>query len=466
MANRFYSPDQQFLSNSGVPYAGGQLFFYATGTSTPLNTYSDSALTIANTNPVILDSNGQAGSVFLQNLAYKVVLEDVNNNQIWTQDPVYTSDYSAYAQFQAFNGNPNGFVAGTAGTVGTLPGTSVVWDYVHDVLYVATVTGNAATTVWTAVNSNAATAFNVTPQGYLTLASDPNNPILTADVTAATAVYYTPYTGNQIPVYNGASFVVLTFTQLTLTLTSTQSLSTLYDCFVFSNSGVLTLVVGPAWSNSAGGTSARGTGASTTQLQRLNGLWVNAVQISGVNNTTTYTIPANQATYVGSILVDTTAGQVSCYRTWGQSRKWGVWNAYNRVPIYLQAGDSTSSWTYASGTIRPSNGNTSNSITVFAGLPEESYSIQFNQELSESGQTITGTMGIGWNSTTTYSGTQGQLSISIATAVTVGANVPAYLLEAPALGVNVATSLENTANGTTSFLGTQSHMVLSAQYRG
>jgi hypothetical protein len=61
---------------------GGSLAFYASGTSTPLATYSDSALTSPNTNPVVLDAAGRAGNIFLQNLAYKVVLSDANNNHL------------------------------------------------------------------------------------------------------------------------------------------------------------------------------------------------------------------------------------------------------------------------------------------------------------------------------------------------------------------------------------------------
>src|SRR5947208_2176214 len=118
MANRFFNPNEQFCDSTGLPYAGGTLAFYASGTSTPLNTYSDSALSIANTNPVVLDSAGRANSVFLQNLAYKVVLSDVNSNVIWTFDPVYASDYSTRAKLTSGSGSPNGSVAGTAGSAG------------------------------------------------------------------------------------------------------------------------------------------------------------------------------------------------------------------------------------------------------------------------------------------------------------------------------------------------------------
>lgn len=89
-ASRFVSPQQQFTNFAGQPYAGGMLFFYVSGTSTPATTYSDSALTVPNTNPVILDSAGNAGNVFLSpSINYKVILKDANSVQIWAFDPVY-----------------------------------------------------------------------------------------------------------------------------------------------------------------------------------------------------------------------------------------------------------------------------------------------------------------------------------------------------------------------------------------
>ncbi len=98
---RYYTPNQFEVDPNGVPLIGGQLFFYVTGTTTPLNTYSDSALTIANPNPVVADSNGRFGSIFFgSSQAYKVVLYGANPNpsvpstpsnpqgsQIWTEDP-------------------------------------------------------------------------------------------------------------------------------------------------------------------------------------------------------------------------------------------------------------------------------------------------------------------------------------------------------------------------------------------
>lgn len=93
MANRFVSPEQQFINNFGQPYAGGFLYFYISGTSTPTPTYQDQALTTPNTNPVVLDSAGNAGNIFLNSsIVYKVVLTDSGNNTIWTFDPVIPTD--------------------------------------------------------------------------------------------------------------------------------------------------------------------------------------------------------------------------------------------------------------------------------------------------------------------------------------------------------------------------------------
>ena len=475
MANRFFNPNEQFCDGTGTPYAGGSLAFYASGTSTPLNTYQDSALTIANTNPVVLDSTGRAGSIFLQNLAYKVVLSDVNNNQIWTEDPVYTSDYSARAILTSGAGSPNGSVAGTAGSPGI--GASTYWDYVNKILYVCTTTGTATTAVWTAVNASTAAAVVPPPQGYLTPTS--GTPIIPSDVIGSTSLVYTPYVGNIVPVYNGTSFVPTVFSELTLTLTgSNNGASTIYDVFVFNNSGVLTLVTGPAWSISTAGSCSRGTGAGTTALSRLNGIWVNAVSITGNNSTNSYTIPASQATYLGSIFIDTTAGQVTCHRSWGQSRKWGIWNAYNRAPVILAMGDSTTSWGYTGGTFRQSNNNVANTMAVFSGLAEDEYYTSFKQQCTvinastaASGPSVGGQIAIGWNSTSVTSGLVGVMTFqwitSTSSTFVVTPTQVAEYVNPPALGINNVNSLEAVSGGADNqvFFGTNAHMQLIAQWR-
>ena len=87
-AERFAPPRTTALDSNGDPLSGAKLNFYTTGTSTPLDTYSDDALTTPNANPVVADSAGRFGEIFLQALEYKVVLTDADDVTIWTADPV------------------------------------------------------------------------------------------------------------------------------------------------------------------------------------------------------------------------------------------------------------------------------------------------------------------------------------------------------------------------------------------
>src|SRR6185437_14318327 len=51
---------QQFFTASGVPLAGGLIYTYASGTSTPQATFTDFSGTTQNTNPIVLDAGGMA----------------------------------------------------------------------------------------------------------------------------------------------------------------------------------------------------------------------------------------------------------------------------------------------------------------------------------------------------------------------------------------------------------------------
>ena len=82
----FINPRVQFLDGNGDPYAGGKLYAYIAGTSTPLDTYSDSTLTTPNTNPIILDADGRLGAVYLSATGYKFQLDDANDVTIFTAD--------------------------------------------------------------------------------------------------------------------------------------------------------------------------------------------------------------------------------------------------------------------------------------------------------------------------------------------------------------------------------------------
>lgn len=450
MAGSFSNPFPQFFNPTPAVYSSGTLNFYVSGTDTPLAVYSDEGLAVSLGTSVDLNAAGRpATQIFLQDLDYKVILKDSSSNTIWTADPVRARDSGLLVKTLTGSGSPNGSVAGTAGSAGVLP--DMYWDYTNSYLYVCTTTGTSSTAVWTAINASSSTAAVPPPQGRLTPTSA--TPVITTGVTSGTAVYYTPYIGNLIPVYNGSTMIPTEFSELTLTLHSSHATNAIYDVFVFSNSGILTVVTGPAWSTPTAGAGARGTGASTTELTRVKGIWVNAVQMTARNGSTTYTVGANLATYVGSIFIDGTAGQITCHAAWGQSRKWAVWNAYNRVPVTLRAGDSTASWTYAVATIRAANASTANSLTIFSGLPETPFFLRGYQGSgsTSNGATAIGlTTGIGYNSTTA--------ATSLAQPWQIGATAASFAISGisyaeydapPAIGINVITLLEKAASTST-----------------
>lgn len=104
MASLTPIPKLQFFDANGNPLVGGKLYTYAAGTTTPLATYTDSTGTSANTNPIILDSRGEA-SVWLANSLYKFELRDSVDALIWTSDNIgNASSYTGTGAIVLSNG--------------------------------------------------------------------------------------------------------------------------------------------------------------------------------------------------------------------------------------------------------------------------------------------------------------------------------------------------------------------------
>jgi hypothetical protein len=78
---------QQFFNANGLPLAGGQIYTYAAGTTTPQATYTSSTGSTPNTNPIVLDSSGSA-NIWIGTLSYKFVVEDSLGNVLETVDGI------------------------------------------------------------------------------------------------------------------------------------------------------------------------------------------------------------------------------------------------------------------------------------------------------------------------------------------------------------------------------------------
>jgi hypothetical protein len=107
MPRHFSLPGPQIMQSSGLPYSGARLYFYSPGTTTPLNVYSDSALTTPIIQPVSADSKGQWVQIYMQPIPYRV--------QIKTSADVLIADYDNVDEGP---GNTSGITAVASGGTG------------------------------------------------------------------------------------------------------------------------------------------------------------------------------------------------------------------------------------------------------------------------------------------------------------------------------------------------------------
>lgn len=147
---------QQFCDGNGIPLAGGFVYTYAVGTTTPVTTYSDYLQTVPNTNPIVLDGNGRCQ--LWATGAIQQLVTDQYGNQIWNQ---VTSDGSI---------NPASQFAPISGSVYYAPATgSPNYAPISGSTYYAASNGNASNT-FLAANATAAnmvaTLGQVQAQGY------------------------------------------------------------------------------------------------------------------------------------------------------------------------------------------------------------------------------------------------------------------------------------------------------------
>jgi len=169
--------------------------------------------------------------------------------------------------------------------------------------------------------------------GRLTLVS--GKPVMSSDVLGATTLYWSPCGDN--------------FTELSLSVAA-LAVSSLYDVFLTTDPA---LVLGPAW-----------TSARATELQRVNGVLVDPLDTTRL--------------YLGTIALDV-AGKMSAHFSYGQYRRFDVWNNYNRKRILLKAGDNrppgANGFKYqpywGPNNFGASNNDPGNSLTVLCGLAEE-----------------------------------------------------------------------------------------------
>ena len=110
----------QFFTTTGLPLAGGKIYTYQAGSSTPLATYTDNTGVTANANPIVLGSDGRpATEIWLTyGYNYKFILKTADDTTIQSYDNLY-----GIIGVQATTGAtiPAGLISMWSGSIGSIP---------------------------------------------------------------------------------------------------------------------------------------------------------------------------------------------------------------------------------------------------------------------------------------------------------------------------------------------------------
>ncbi len=110
----------QFFDNNGLPLNGGKIYTYQAGSSTAFPTYTDNAGLIANTNPIVLGTDGRPPEeIWLsEGYYYKFILKDADDVTIQTYDNLYGIIGVAATPATP---TPSGVIVLWSGSIGSIP---------------------------------------------------------------------------------------------------------------------------------------------------------------------------------------------------------------------------------------------------------------------------------------------------------------------------------------------------------
>ena len=374
----------------------------------------------------------------------------------------------------------------------------------------------------------------VAPQGRLTLAT--GEPVMASNQTGKTSLFYSPYVGASVPIFDGTGFVPTPFTERSNDLTQSTAGKAgpaaagpyqVLDAFIWNDAGTVRLTRGPKWItsatvtitiaspcvvtwmghglydgatvrftttgalptgllastdyfvtkvgidsfklsatlanqvagtfiNSSGSqsgihmaenyTTARGIGAATTELERLDGIWVNKNDIANGP-------AARRGTYVGTMYANAAAQidfKFGGAAIGGDEAIVGVWNAYNRVDTKNQITITTTSWP-ALAPWHTFNNYATARVTMVSGLAEDAISGRAQAAIGYDGATAT-QVGIAFRALKPDVGNFG----SGYTGSGWGPTLVGMIDTPPFLGLGYLAGLEGSINYTSSYVTTYS----------
>lgn len=410
------SPYQTVLDTNGNPVSGAKITTTLAGTSTPVATYTDQALTVPNANPIIADSAGRYVAFLTPGVGYKFAIADA------ASVPIRTVDGILAAPATPFNVASGGTGATTFNAHGVLIGEGT-----------SAITATGAGTAGQVVTSNGASADPTFQNPQLDnglndfrLTLESGVPVSSTDQLAKTTLYCTPWKGNRLALYDSGGAATI-YSSAEFSIAVPNAASQAYSVFAFNNAGVPTLEV-TAWTNdTTPGPAAFSLSATTGSRTKTGDL---------------------TRRYLGCFRTTTVAGQ-----TEDSVAKKLVQNDTNRVLRVVRRMETTASWNYSIATIRQANGAAANQIELMNGVADGALHLEVAVHASNTTGTSVGVyIGIGQDSTTAL--VAGQVGGEAYPPVTGLVGLRASLDIMPAIGRHFYAWLEYaTATGTTTWYG-------------
>lgn len=257
-------------------------------------------------------------------------------------------------------------------------------------------------------------------QGRLTLTT--LGPVTSSDVVGATTVYFTPYLGNAISLWNGSTWVLDTFSEITIPL-GTLTSGIPYDLYAYDNNGTVQFDPPLIWS----GVNTRGTGLA----------FFNGVVVKSADHT---------RRYIGTFYTTSTT------TTEDSAANRLLWNYHNRTQRSLFVQESHLSWTSATnGAWQQVNASTANQVQVCIGIREVIVDLIAVGTYGGTGTAPAGSTGIGEDSTSANEASC-ILGVGIANG-TIIVCLTARLSKYPTSGYHKYTWLESNSSGTVTWYG-------------
>ena len=190
MASVLLSPvgnGQQFFDDNGSPLAGGLIYTYQSGSSTPLATYTDSNGNVANANPIVLDTAGRVPNEIwmFAGYTYKFIIKTSADVLVQSLDNLYPILQTSTAVGDTI---PAGLIAMWSGSTGSIPSGWLLCDGTNGTpnlrnsfiigagdTYAVNATGGSADSIVVSHTHTATSTSVVTDPGHTHLVSRSGN---------------------------------------------------------------------------------------------------------------------------------------------------------------------------------------------------------------------------------------------------------------------------------------------------